>query len=107
MSSEFVVNINDSEFEASVIKSEQPVIVDFWAPWCGPCRMIGPKLEEIAKEHSGKVKVVKVNVDDNQQWSGKYGVMSIPTVMLFKDGQPVSTIVGAVPKDEIISKFGL
>jgi thioredoxin 1 len=107
MSSEFVANINDSEFEVNVIKSEQPVIVDFWAPWCGPCRMIGPKLEEIAKEQSGKVKVVKVNVDDNQQWAGKYGVMSIPTVMLFKDGQPAETIIGAVPKDEIISKFGL
>jgi thioredoxin 1 len=69
--------------------------------------MVGPKLEEIATEQSGKVKVVKVNVDDNQQWAGKYGVMSIPTIMLFKDGQPSETIVGAVPKDEIIRKFGL
>jgi thioredoxin 1 len=107
MSSDLVANIGDAEFEANVIKSDQPVIVDFWAPWCGPCRMVGPKLEEIAAEQSGKVKVVKVNVDDNQQWAGKYGVMSIPTIMLFKDGQPAETIVGAVPKDEIIRKFGL
>jgi thioredoxin 1 len=107
MASEFVTNIGDAEFEAQVLKSEQPVIVDFWAPWCGPCKMIGPKLEELAQENSGKIKVVKVNVDENQQWAGKYGVMSIPTIMLFKDGQAAETIVGAVPKEEIVKKFGL
>jgi thioredoxin 1 len=107
MASEFVTNIDDAEFESQVLKSEQPVIVDFWAPWCGPCKMIGPKLEELAQEQSGKIKVVKVNVDENQQWAGKYGVMSIPTIMLFKNGQAAETIVGAVPKEEIVKKFGL
>ncbi|MBI4734004.1 MAG: thioredoxin [Rubrobacteridae bacterium] len=107
MGSEFVKDINDAEFEAQVIKSDQPVIVDFWAPWCGPCRMVGPKLEELAQEKGDAIKVVKVNVDDNQQWAGKYGVMSIPTIMLFKNGEAAETIVGAVPKEEIVKKFGL
>jgi thioredoxin 1 len=107
MASEFVKEIKDTEFETEVIKSEQSVIVDFWAPWCGPCRMVGPKLEELAQEKGDSIKVVKVNVDENQQWAGKYGVMSIPTIMLFKAGEAVETIVGAVPKDEIIRKFGL
>jgi thioredoxin 1 len=107
VASEFVKEISDVEFESQVLKSEEPVIVDFWAPWCGPCRMIGPKLEELAEEHNGKIKVVKINVDDNQQWAGKFGVMSIPTVMLFKNGQTAETIIGAVPKEEIIRKFGL
>jgi len=100
-------NITDAQFDAEVLKSEVPVIVDFWAPWCGPCKIIGPRLEELAKEHDGKVKVVKLNVDEEREWAGKFGVMSIPTLMLFKEGQAAGQIVGAVPKEEIVRQFGL
>jgi thioredoxin 1 len=100
-------NITDAQFDAEVLKSDVPVIVDFWAPWCGPCKIIGPRLEELAKEHDGKVKVVKLNVDEEREWAGKFGVMSIPTLMLFKEGQAAGQIVGAVPKEEIVRQFGL
>ena len=96
--SEFVMEINDSNFEAEVIKSAVPVLVDFWAPWCGPCRMIGPVVEELAKEMAGKAKFVKVNVDESPNTAAKYGIMSIPTLLIVKGGQVINQQVGAVPK---------
>lgn len=93
-----LTNVSDASFQAEVLESEQPVLVDFWAPWCGPCRMVAPVLEEIAAEQADKLRVVKLNVDDNQQTAAKYGVMSIPTMIVFKHGQPAKTIVGAYPK---------
>ncbi|HEY3373483.1 MAG TPA: thioredoxin [Candidatus Aquicultor sp.] len=107
MASEKITNISDAEFDAEVLKADKPVIVDFWAPWCGPCKLVAPRLEEIADEYDGKLKVIKVNVDDNQEWAGKLGVMSIPTLLFFKDGDVAGKIVGAVPKEEIIKRFGL
>lgn len=88
----------DANFEADVIKSDKPVVVDFWAPWCGPCKMVSPTIEELAKEYDGKVAIGKINVDENQQTAGQYGVMSIPTVMIFKGGKPVQSVVGAQSK---------
>jgi thioredoxin 1 len=93
-----LTNVSDTNFQAEVLESEQPVLVDFWAPWCGPCRMVAPVLEEIAAEQADKLRIVKLNVDDNQQTAAKYGVMSIPTMIVFKNGQPAKTIVGAYPK---------
>jgi len=107
VASENIVEISDAQFDAEVLKSDKPVIVDFWAPWCGPCRMIAPRLEEIAREYDGDIKVVKLNVDENREWATRFGVMSIPTIMLFKGGKSAGQIVGAVPKDEIIRQFGL
>lgn len=96
--SEFVMEVNDSNFDSEVIKSSTPVFVDFWAPWCGPCRMVAPVVEELAKEMAGKVKFVKVNVDDSPLTASKYGIMSIPTLLLIKGGQVLNQQVGAVPK---------
>ena len=94
--------VTDASFEADVLKSSEPVVVDFWAEWCGPCKMIGPSLEEIATEMAGKVKIAKINVDENPGVSGKLGVRSIPTLMLFKDGKLASQKVGAAPKGELV-----
>ena len=96
-----MADVTDKIFEQEVIKSTTPVLVDFWAPWCGPCKIIGPVVEELAKEYAGKVKVVKLNVDDNPENAGKFNVISIPTLLIFKNGEPVKTIIGAQPKESI------
>jgi len=100
-----VVEVTDETFEAEVIKEESPVLVDFWAPWCGPCKALGPVLSEIADERNAEIKVVKVNIDDNQEYAFKLGVMSIPTLVVFKDGQPIDKIVGAHPKTTIDARI--
>ncbi|OLP17542.1 thioredoxin [Leptolyngbya sp. 'hensonii'] len=92
------VQVTDSTFEQEVLKSDIPVLVDFWAPWCGPCRMVAPVVDEIAQQYEGQVKVVKVNTDENPSVATTYGIRSIPTLMIFKGGQRVDMVVGAVPK---------
>ncbi|MEJ0073898.1 MAG: thioredoxin [Alphaproteobacteria bacterium] len=96
-----VAKVSDADFEAQVLKSAEPVVVDFWAEWCGPCKMIAPALEEIAGTMYGKVKIVKLNVDENPATAAKYGIMSIPTLMLFKNGELASRQVGAAPKQKL------
>lgn len=98
--------VTDSSFENDVLKSGTPVLVDFWAEWCGPCRALAPKLEEIAEEFQGKVKIVKLNVDENPQTPGKYGIRGIPAMLLFKGGQEVGQLVGNHPKDAIADFLG-
>ena len=96
-----VSKVSDQDFEAEVLKNVQPVVVDFWAEWCGPCKMIAPALEELAGAMDGKVKIVKLNVDENPVTAAKYGIMSIPTLMLFKNGELTSRQVGAAPKQKL------
>jgi thioredoxin 1 len=96
-----VGKVSDATFDAEVLKSTEPVVVDFWAEWCGPCRMIAPALEEISGAMNGKVKIVKLNVDENPATAQKYGIMSIPTLMIFKDGQLASRQTGAAPKQKL------
>ncbi len=99
------LEITDATYATEVIASDKPVLVDFWAPWCGPCRLVGPVLEEIAGEQESKLKIVKVNVDENQQYAGQLGVFNIPTMILYKDGQPVDKIVGALPKQQLLDRL--
>ena len=99
--SDFITNVSDASFEADVIKAEGPVLVDYWAEWCGPCKMIAPVLDEIAQTYAGKLKVCKLNIDENQETPPKYGVRGIPTLMLFKNGNVEATKVGALSKSQL------
>ncbi|MFH1132586.1 MAG: thioredoxin [Pseudomonadota bacterium] len=106
--SDAVEHVTDLDFEQKVIKSDILVLVDFWAPWCGPCRMVGPVLEELAKEYAGRIKVVKVNVDEEQKIAGSLGIRSIPTMIIYKDGDIKETTIGAQGKDalaQLIDRF--
>lgn len=96
-----VFQVTDADFDDQILKAGTPALVDFWAAWCGPCRTVGPVVEELADEYAGKVKVAKLNVDDNKETPTKYGIRGIPTLILFRDGQVVDQIVGAVPKQRI------
>ena len=98
---EHIVHISDESFEEEVLQSERPVLIDYWAEWCGPCKIIGPVLDEIATEYSDRLKVVKLNIDDNPQTPPKYGIRGIPTLMVFKNGQVEATKVGAVSKAQL------
>lgn len=107
MASDKIMNVTDASFENDVLKSSEPVLIDFWATWCGPCRAIAPVVEQLAGEYAGKVKVAKVNIDENTKIPTQYDVRSIPTLLLFKEGKVVGQIVGAAPKpkmEELIKK---
>ena len=100
-----VIDVTDGNFEEEVIKSPLPVLVDLWAPWCGPCRMVSPVVEKLSGKYEGRVKFCKVNVDENPRTATSYGVMSIPTLMFFKDGKAVDTVIGAVPEQVLQPKI--
>lgn len=101
--SDLIIHATDDSFEAEVIQATGPVLVDYWAPWCGPCKMIAPLLDDVAAEYAGKVKIVKINIDDNEQTPAKYGVRGIPTLMIFKGGDVAATKVGALAKGQLVS----
>ena len=96
-----VIEINDANFDSVVLKSEIPVLVDFWAPWCGPCKLLGPTLEEISLEKEGKLTIVKINIDENQEMAAKYGIKRIPTMLIFNKGDLKNQLVGSMPKKNI------
>jgi thioredoxin 1 len=100
-----LVQVTDNTFDAEVLKLDIPVLVDFWAEWCGPCKMIAPLLEQIAEEYAGQVKVVKLDVDSSNQTAMQFGIRSIPTLLLFKNGQAVERLVGAMPKDRMLARI--
>jgi thioredoxin 1 len=103
MASDKVINVTDGAFESAVMNSDLPCLVDFWAPWCGPCKAIGPVIDQLADEFDGKVRIAKMNVDDNQETPGKFGIRAIPTLILFKNGQEVDKITGAVGKGQLVA----
>lgn len=100
-----VAHLTDANFDQEVLKSNVPVLVDFWAAWCGPCRMVGPIIEELSGDYQGKVKMTKLDVDANPQKSAQFGIRSIPTMMIFKNGQIVDTLIGAMPKPAIAARL--
>lgn len=101
MSSQFMGVATDDNFDGEVLKSDQPVLIDFWAPWCGPCKAIGPIVDEMAGAYQGKIKVMKMNVDDSQKTASTFGIRSIPTLMMFKSGKVADTLVGLVPREKL------
>ncbi|MDO8736321.1 MAG: thioredoxin [Thermoleophilia bacterium] len=107
MSGNNIVEVTDANFAAEVLQSEIPVIVDFWADWCAPCRMVSPVIEELAGEMAGRVKVAKLNVDSNRETAARYDIMSIPTVILFERGELSKQVVGALPKESLVKELGL
>lgn len=106
MAEEAVIHVGDGDFDEEILKADKPSLVDFWAPWCGPCRTIGPTVEALAGQYRDRIKVAKVNIDDNPKTAEAYGVMSIPTLILFKEGKVLDTLVGLVPKERLEAFIG-